>query len=122
MSKLTNFSAEKKQEFKSRLENLNAKFDDNELYKLIKEFIGLTTSNSFTEIESWLLELLQTKKLLIVNGLLAAIYCCIEDFENAKEFALKANKAFPDTEIFENIIKCSIWNGSQEEQNHVICQ
>jgi len=97
------------------LRELNNAFSDEGLISVFEVFKSLTYSASFLEVEAWLNQLMTREELPIIHGILAMLYLGIDDFERAKEHALMADKKFPDTEIWLNIINSSIWLNFEEQ-------
>jgi len=88
-----------------KIRALNENFSDNQYHMLVTYLISLFSHVLFADIESWLLDLYQKEKWPIINGILAFLYLWIDDLDNAREKANLARKAFPDTEVWSDIIR-----------------
>ncbi len=107
-------SAERKQKLLDKMMKIQENFTEKGLFALIAEFKSIMIKVLFSEIEEWLLSLARQGNIPLVDGLLAALYCSINNFEDARQYADLARKSFPDTEFWDGIIIIS--NKSIERQ------
>ncbi|HDQ22843.1 MAG TPA: hypothetical protein ENN28_02590 [Candidatus Uhrbacteria bacterium] len=99
-----------------QLVRLNSHFEENFFQALCLEIRIILAKVFFKEIEAWLLE--QAKNNLpVAYGVLAKLYLEIKDFENAKEFSLKANEHFPHLAVWQDIINEATWDQFEEENS-----
>lgn len=113
-------AAEQKIKLKDKLIKLQMNFDEIDFFQAVVLAKSMVQIVLFEQVEKWLLGFLAEEKLMAVNGLLAVLYFELGlDFVKARDYALKADMYFPDTEIWEDIIKGSIVNGALEKGDQI---
>jgi len=101
---MAGFDGQANQEFKDQILAVSKNFSDAGFKQLVRRLKVLKETETFFSLEAWLKGLIE-EKIFLAHGLLSWLYYSIQNYEEAADQALLANKHFPDTEIWDNLAK-----------------